>query len=139
MPAGDIRRPVSGFTTRAAGQAMLGRFDRHVWAEVSRTTIAPAYRWGTQAVASPTMRAIKHASIALATAARRTTLFSVSDPRTARLVRRMGVVCHRVGDLVHYHGVRALYRMDMREIADSVPPDQRDTLRQLTDRARAVV
>lgn len=127
------------FEMLAAGEATLGSLDRRVWAEVSRTTIAPAYRWGAQAAAEPTMRAIKHASIALAAAAGRTTLFSVSDPRTARLVRRMGVVCHRIGDLVDYHGVRALYRMDMCEIADSVPPDLRETLRQLTDRARCVI
>lgn len=127
------------FEMLTVGQGALGGLARHAWAEVSRTTVAPAYRWGAQAVAVPAMRAIKHASIALATAAGRTTLFSVSDPRTARLVRRMGVVCHRIGDLVDYHGVRALYRMDMREIADTVPPGLQDRLRQLTDRARSVI
>lgn len=128
----------SPFEALAEAQSLLGTFDRRLWAEVSRTTIAPQYRWGARDNPTPAMRAIKHASIALATAAARSTLFSVSDPRTARLVRRMGFHCHRIGDLVQYHGPRALYRMDMDDIQKSVPLGSREELVALTERARVV-
>jgi N-acyl amino acid synthase of PEP-CTERM/exosortase system len=121
------------------GRATLGAVDRRAWAEVSRTTIAARYRWGSRACATPAMRAIKHASIAVATATGLDTLFSVSDPRTARLVRRLGFPCHRFGGLVQHHGPRALYRMEMREIRESVPQESRRALCGLTDHARAVI
>lgn len=113
--------------------------DRSAWAEVSRTTIAPGHRWGATAAQIPAMFAIKYASIALAAAAGRGSLFSVSDPRTARLVRRMGVRCKPLDRIVDYHGPRALYLMDMQEIAKTVPPEHWDTLQRLTRDAEAAV
>lgn len=135
LPPG-MRTPVEALVE---GHPRPKALDRSAWAEVSRTTIAPIYRWGARASTAPTMRAIKHASIALAAAVGLDTLFSVSDPRTARLIRRLGFPCHQFGRLVHHHGPRALYRMDMREIRESVPAESRQALEALADRARSVI
>lgn len=113
--------------------------ERSTWAEVSRTTIAPEYRWGATTAPVPAMFAIKYASIALAAAAGRGSLFSVSDPRTARLVRRMGVRCRPLNRIVDYHGPRALYLMDMLEIGKTVPAEHWETLQRLTRDAEAAV
>jgi N-acyl-L-homoserine lactone synthetase len=123
---------------RLAGSAGVEftRLPLDSWAEVSRSTIAPKYRWGGSATSLPTMVAIKYASIALAVALDRRTLFSISDPRTARLTRRLGFTFHQVGAPFDFHGRRALFRIDVAEVLDSVPPDMRETLSRLIAGAR---
>jgi N-acyl amino acid synthase of PEP-CTERM/exosortase system len=102
------------------------------WVEVSRSTIAPKYRWGGMAATSiPTMVAIKYASVALAVALDRRTLFSISDPRTARLTRRLGFMLRQVGGPIEFHGKRALFSIDVAEVRQSVPADMRETVEQL--------
>jgi N-acyl-L-homoserine lactone synthetase len=109
----------------------FGALPRDSWAEVSRSTIAPKYRWGSSATPLPAMVAIKYASIALALALKRRTLFSFSDPRTARLTRRLGFNLHQVGHAVEFHGTRAAFRIDIAEVLASVPPVMQDTLARL--------
>jgi len=116
----------------------LTRLPRSSWAEVSRSTIAPKYRWGSSATSMPAMVAIKYASIALAVALDRTTLFSFSDPRTARLTRRLGFVLHQIGAPVEFHGLRAPYRIDVAEVLRSVPSGMADTLHLLIAAAERV-
>ena len=117
----------------------LERVPRNSWAEVSRSTIAPKYRWGSSATSLPAMVAIKYASIALAVALARNTLFSFSDPRTARLTRRLGFRLHQVGPLLDFHGLRAPFRIDVAEVLQSVPSDMQENLTQLITGARHVL
>ena len=111
---------------------------RHSWAEVSRTTVAPKYRWGSAATPMPTLMAVKYASIALAVAFERTTLFSMSEPRMARLIRRLGFPMIQVGSAVEFYGLRAPFRMDVAAMLHSVPNHDRETLGRLIDSARSV-
>lgn len=111
---------------------------RTAWAEVSRSTIAPHYRWGAGTSRMPAMLAIKYASLALARALGRDTLFSVSDVRTARLTRRMGFRLQQIGDVFEYHGPRALFRIDMCDVQRSVPAHMHDVVQALTAHARAL-
>ena len=104
---------------------------RQSWAEVSRSTIGPKYRWGSSGTSLPAMVAIKYASIALAVALDRRTLFSISDPRTARLTRRLGFKLHQVGAPIEFHGLRALFRIDVAEVLQSVPSGMQRSLSQL--------
>jgi N-acyl-L-homoserine lactone synthetase len=116
----------------------LNNLPRHSWAEVSRSTIAPKYRWGSSATPLPAMVAIKYASIALAVALDRSTLFSFSDPRTARLTRRLGFKLHQVGPPLDFHGLRALFKIDVREVLQSVPSRMEASLSVLIARAEHV-
>jgi N-acyl-L-homoserine lactone synthetase len=103
---------------------------RHTWAEASRTSIIPAYRHGGSA-GVPTIKVMKYASVALALAFGRSAIFSVSDPRTARLMRLFGVKLTQIGGVFDYHGDRAPYRMDVDEMLASSPDDMRRTITHL--------
>lgn len=109
---------------------------RDAWAEVSRLTIAPRYRWGSAKTSLPAMVGITYASIALAVALERTVLFTVSDPRTARLTRRMGFELHQVGQFVDCHGRRGIFRIDVAEVMASVDAPWLGIVNQLIERAR---
>jgi N-acyl-L-homoserine lactone synthetase len=124
MPSG----PVVDFST----------MPRSTWAEASRLTIAPAYRWGSARTSTPAMAAVSYASLALAIALDRTVVFTISDPRTARLTRRMGFPMHQVGQLVDFHGARAVFRIELAEVWSSVPSAWRPFVARLIDHARQV-
>ncbi|MEQ1574328.1 MAG: GNAT family N-acyltransferase [Vicinamibacterales bacterium] len=109
---------------------------RDSWAEASRTTIAKRYRWGGSAASMPAMMAIKFASIALATAFNRPRLFSLSEPPTARLIRRMGFLMVQIGAPVEFHGRRAPFSMDVDAMAQSVHDDEQVLLDNLVHGAR---
>lgn len=117
----------------------LNRLPRNSWAEVSRSTIAPKYRWGSSATSMPAMVAIKYASIALAVALDRSTLFSFSDPRTARLTRRLGFNLHQIGAPLDFHGLRAPFRIDVAEVLQSVPAGMQQNLNHLIAGAEHVI
>ena len=117
----------------------FSRLPRHSWAEVSRSTIAPRYRWGSSATSLPALVGVKYASVALAVALDRRTLFSFSDLRTARLTRRLGFQLQQVGAPVDFHGLRAPFRIDVAEALRSVPPDMLDCVSQLIAAASLVV
>jgi N-acyl-L-homoserine lactone synthetase len=136
LPAGLVT-PIEQLT--GDRNVNFGSLPRGSWAEVSRSTVAPHYRWGARLATMPAMRAIKHASIALAAAFGRSILFSVSDIRTARLTRRMGFPLHQIGDAFEYHGPRAPFKIDMTEVRESVPLFLRDGLNALVAEARAAV
>lgn len=106
-----------------AGQVgiVFSDLPRNGWAEASRTTVAHGYRWGGAETSMPAMVAIKYASIALAVAFGRSTLFSLSEPRTRRLIRRLGFPMLQVGAPVEFHGTRAPFRMDVDAMFRSVP------------------
>lgn len=93
---------------------------RNSWAEASRTTVAAPYRWGASSTSMPAMVAIKFGSIALATAFGRQSLYSLSEPHTARLIRRLGFPMVQVGAPVVFHGRRVPFRMDIEAMARSV-------------------
>lgn len=101
---------------------------RDRWCEASRTTVAPAYRWGAAKRAMPAMVGLKLASIALARALERSTLFSLSDPRTVRLNRRMGVSMVQIGEDVDFHGRRAPFLMDVAAMDNNVRDCHREDL-----------
>jgi len=125
-----LRTNVEMLASRFGGD--IGSLPRSSWAEVSRSTIAPKYRWGgTGATSMPTMAAIKYASVALAVAFGRRSLFSISDLRTARLTRRLGFMLHRVSEPFEFHGKRALFSIDVAEVRRSVPSEMKETLDQL--------
>jgi N-acyl amino acid synthase of PEP-CTERM/exosortase system len=118
----------------------FNRLPRHSWAEVSRSTIAPKYRWGSSTASSlPAMAAITYASIALAVAVGRTTLFSVSDVRTMRLVRRLGFALRQIGSVINYHGKRAPFSIDVHDVLRSVPSEWESTMYRLIVEAIRVV
>jgi N-acyl amino acid synthase of PEP-CTERM/exosortase system len=106
------------------------------WVEVSRSTIAPAYRWGSSSTSMPALVGIKYASVALAVALQRQTLFSFSDVRTARLTRRIGICLGRIGEPVAFHGYRAPFRMDVAQVLRSVPDAMAASLHDLVAAAR---
>jgi len=134
VPAG-ISLPVERLSHGVVGEGL----DRAAWAEVSRTTVAARYRWGSESNEVPALMGIKFASLALAAAIERDTIFSVSDPRTARLVRRAGIDCHRIGPVFQYHGSRTIYRLDMPATRATVRDADRVALEGLTLRARAAL
>ncbi len=103
----------------------------HGWAEASRTTVDPAYRWGSAGASMPAFQAIHYGSIALAIAFGRSALFSLSPRHTSRLIRRLGFTMVQVGAPVDFHGVRTPFRMDVSEMLAAVPPAARDTVDQL--------
>lgn len=106
------------------------------WGEVSRTTIAPAYRGhGRDGISA--MHAIKYASLALAIATARYTLFSLSDPRTARLCRLIGTPLHQIGGPVEHHGTRTPFRIDIREVLAHIANAQQHVVDALAAAARA--
>jgi N-acyl-L-homoserine lactone synthetase len=123
--------------TLAYGLDLASR-PRDTWAEASRTSIAPHYRQGSANVEMPAIVAMKYPTLALARVLRRDALYSISDPRFARLARRQGVPMHRIGPVLDYHGPHAPYRFDVDEIAASVDPRLHETLAQLIDAARRV-
>jgi hypothetical protein len=104
---------------------------RGSWAEVSRSSIAPKYRWGAATPKLPAMRALTFASIALAVAFGRTMMFSLSELRTKRLIRRMGFPLRQIGPVVQYHGARAPFSIDTCEVLDAIPPAWQKTLFEL--------
>jgi N-acyl-L-homoserine lactone synthetase len=101
---------------------------RQTWAEASRTSIIKRYRRGSSANTVPTMAVMKYASVAIALAFERNVIFSVSDPRTARLTRIFGVPLHQIGPVINFHGERAPFRMDVGEMLASTPDDMRRTI-----------
>jgi N-acyl-L-homoserine lactone synthetase len=109
---------------------------RDTWAEASRLTIAPPYRAGSSRRGQPAMLAISYASLALAVALGRRTLFTISDPRTARLTRRIGIEMRQVGQLVDFHGTRGIFRIDIADVLAGVPAEWRDTVDLLVGSAR---
>jgi len=130
LPAGlvtNIEQLVSGLDEE------LASMPRDSWAEVSRSSVAPAYRWGSGTACLPAMVAVKYAAIALAVAFERSSLFSLSEPRTARLTRRLGFTLHQISDPIEFHGRRAVFRIDVAEVLRSVPAGMRGILDQLID------
>jgi N-acyl-L-homoserine lactone synthetase len=122
----------------AAPRVDFTTMPRHAWAEASRLAIAPPYRWGSSATALPAIVAITYASLALAVALNRTSVFTISDPRTARLTRRMGFAMYQVGQPVEFHGRRAIFRIDVADVVASIPTDVRWTVVRLIQAARLV-
>lgn len=111
---------------------------RDSWAEASRLTIAPAFR-GWRDASRHSFRAVSYASLALAMALGRRTLFTLSDPRTPRLTHRLGFEMHQVGAVVDFYGPRAVYRIDIPEVVASVPDAARREVQRLAERARRSV
>ena len=99
-----------------------------VGAEASRTSIIKPYRRGSAGNTVPTMAVMKYASVAIALGFERDAIFSVSDPRTARLTKIFGVTLHQIGEVISYHGQRAPFRMDVGEMLATVPDDMRRTI-----------
>lgn len=126
-------------------QAMDGQpavdFDapaRTRWAEASRTTVAESYRWGGRHAGMPAMVAIHYASIALASAFGRSVLYSLSELRTERLIRRLRFPMVRVGAAVEFHGQRAPFMMRVEDMLDSVRSEHRAELARLSSAALLV-
>jgi len=116
----------------------FARLPRASWAEVSRTTVAGRH-WGAAATRLPAMVALTYATAALAVTLGRTTLFSMSELRMARLVRRLGFVLRQVGSEVSYHGRRAPFSIDVHEALSAVPPEWSSTMYRLIVGAVRVV
>ena len=134
LPAGlctNVERFTPGFTREC------GNLPSSSWAEVSRTSVAREFRFGARTAELPAMKAIKYASIALAVAFERHALFSCSDQRTARLIRRLGFDMHQIGLPFDFHGERVSYRIDMTEVRHSVPSEMCGPLDELIDAAVA--
>src|SRR5689334_18448857 len=93
----------------------LGARPRETWAKVSRITIAREFR-GSRDV----LDTMKRATAALAQALRREALYSVSEPRMARLTSQRGVPMHRISPNFEYHGTRAAFRIDLDELLPSL-------------------
>jgi len=109
----------------------LTTLPRASWAEVSRLTIAPRFRSGRANSAIPTLAAITYASMALAIALDRYELFSISEPRTPRLLRRLRCEMRQIGEPVDFHGVRAVFRIDVRAVLHAVAPGWQPIVDQL--------
>lgn len=126
---------------RAPDCASVVDFDRPLrasWAEASRLTIAPPYRYGAEFGSLGAMTAVTYATLAIAIALGRTTLYTLSDVRTARLTRRIGVTMHQVGSVVEFHGQRATFRIDIDEVLGSLPDRWRPAVSRITVAARAL-
>jgi N-acyl-L-homoserine lactone synthetase len=112
---------------------------RASWAEVSRLTIAPRFRWGGGArPAVPALTAISYATMALAIAFARPVLFSLSEPRAEVLLRRAGIRLQQIGAPVDFHGARAVFRIDVGATRAAVPAHLRHAVDDLVDAARDV-
>ena len=132
LPAGTITNFEREYQPLASGPHLdLATAPRGTWAEVSRTTVAPKYRWGGSAAALPAIVVMKYASIALSIAFGRSALFSLSEPAIVRLIRRLGFEMVQVGALVEFHGRRAPFRMDVDDIVRSVRDNDRPWLDRL--------
>jgi N-acyl-L-homoserine lactone synthetase len=114
----------------------LAPLPRATWAEVSRTTVAPAWRWRAASGRLTGVHALTCASLALAIACDRTTLLSVSDPSTAALTRRMGFPITRIGATVDFHGARAAFLIDVARVRASLADAIGDRLEALVADAR---
>jgi N-acyl amino acid synthase of PEP-CTERM/exosortase system len=101
------------------------------WAEASRTTVAPKYRWGSSGTSLPALVAMRYTSVALALALGRQALLALSEPSTARLIRRLAFSMTQIGAAVEYHGIRAPYLMDIAAMARSVPESDRPLIDEL--------
>lgn len=112
---------------------------RFAWAEASRLTIARDYRWGSARTALPAIVAVSYASLALALALGRTVLFTISDPRTARLTRRIGISMRQVGSVVDFHGRRAVFEIELAQVLGAVPAGWQPLVERLIDNARQAV
>lgn len=110
--------------------------SRRAWVEASRLTIAPAYRWGSARVAVPTIVAVSYASLALALALDRTVVFTVSDPRTARLTRRIGISMRQVGATFSFHGTRAVFQIELGDVLRTIPRNWHASVERLIEHAR---
>lgn len=126
-------RPLSG-----APGLDLTSAPRARWAEASRLTIARPFRCG-RGLPLSALLGISYATAALAAAADRQALFTVSDPRMSALTRRMGFELRRVGEFVAFHGRRAVYQIDVEEVLHSVRPEWQDAVRGLVAGARTAV
>jgi N-acyl-L-homoserine lactone synthetase len=124
-----VSRPLPG------APAYFTALARTSWAEVSRLTIAPRFRSGRAGSAAPTLAAITYASMALAIALDRYVLFSISEPRTPRLLRRLGFEMRQVGEAVDFHGLRAVFRIDVHEVLRAVTSDWQPVVDQLIELA----
>jgi N-acyl amino acid synthase of PEP-CTERM/exosortase system len=113
----------------------VSAIPRNSWAEVSRTAVAPRYRWGARGTTMPAIVAIKYATLALALAFGRSTLFSLSELATAKLIRRLRFPMVRVGAPVEFHGRRAPFRMDVESMVRSVAPEHQQALDRLIEAA----
>ena len=115
----------------------FSKLDRSNWAEASRLAIAPPYRWGSAKTSIPALIAVSYASLALALALDRSVVFTISDPRTARLTRRMRFSMRQVGQLVDFHGARAVFQIEVAEVLASVPGCWQALVTRLTEDARS--
>jgi hypothetical protein len=79
----------------------------------------------------PGMVPVKYGSLALAIAFGRSTLFSLSEPQTKRLIRKLGFPMVQIGAPVEFHGTRVPFRMSVAEMDRSVPPCDRPAVDQL--------
>jgi N-acyl-L-homoserine lactone synthetase len=140
LPAGRLTnaereyRPLP--TIPAIDFAAMPRF---AWAEASRLTIARDYRWGSARTPMPAIVAVSYASLALALALDRTELFTISDPRTARLTRRIGIAMRQVGAVIDFHGMRAVFEIELAQVLGAVPAGWQPLVERLIDSARQVV
>lgn len=112
---------------------------RRRWAEASRLVIAPAYRWGSARSSMPAMVAVSYATLALALAVERSVLFTMSDPRTARLTRRMGISMRQVGQVVEFHGRRGIFQIDLALVLAGTPAEWLPPVNRMVESARQVV
>lgn len=136
LPPGTATNLESQYRPMTDGRRIdFNAVPRSSWAEASRTTVAPKYRWGSSATSLPAMVAIRYASVALALVLGRQSLLSLSELPTARLIRRLGFSMIQVGGAVNYHGVRATFQMDIAAMALSVPEPDRPLLDDLIEAA----
>ena len=139
LPPGVLTNIEHCYRPLAGGKAFpLSALPRHHWAEASRTTVAKRYRWGSSETSMPGIVPIKYGSVALAIAFGRSTLFSMSEPRTSRLIRKLGFPMIQIGAPVEFHGTRAPFAMQVAAMHDSIPACDRST-RVLLFRAGHVV
>lgn len=140
LPYGWLTNAEREYRPMASGARVdFKTMPRYAWAEASRLAIAPAYRWGSAKTSLPAMVAISYATLALALAVERSVLFTMSDPRTARLTRRMGIAMHQVGELVDFHGFRGIFQIDLADVLAGVPADWQPSVEQLIEQARRVM
>lgn len=111
--------PVEQFTP--GFELQVGHLHDEAWAEVSRTCIARPYRCGRRHADVPASTALQVATLALAVALGRPTLFSYSERATARLLRRIGIAMESIGPAIEYHGRRVPYRIDVAAVLDTLP------------------
>jgi len=86
----------------------------------------------------PAIVAVSQATLALALALDRTVVFTMSDPRTALLTRRIGIEMHQVGRLVDFRGQRGIFRIDLADVLASLRTEWRPAVMRLIERARQI-